>query len=302
LTSLESKLQTLIEFLKDFEIPFKLNERMERYSTIKIGGKAKIIVFPSDLHKLLALTRHLKEQKLKSYILSGGSNTLFVLDKNDSVIICTKNLRGVKFCEHCLTAYSGESIGNLVKQSTLKGLSGLEYYVGVPAFFGGALFMNFSCYNRQICDLLKEVAVLKEGAIARFNKEQLKYSYRNGGFERQDIILFATMQLENMDVKQIAKTKSKCFENRVKAQPLNYPSLGCVYKNQKDLKIGKLIDDFGLKGLRVGGAKISEKHGAFIVNENKATANDVLNLIDKTKEIVYNNVKIELETEIVILH
>jgi UDP-N-acetylmuramate dehydrogenase len=198
-------------------------------------------------------------------------------------------------------AGAGASLGSLINLACEKGLKGIEGLVGIPATLGGAISMN-ACYSGNISDRLESVRVMdvRTGKISVLKKKNIKFSYRHSGFEGY-IILEACFKLEKGDKDALLKRKKELIDIKRKKQPLEAMSAGCVFKNPEGgIAAARYIDMIGLKGRRIGGAEISKKHANFIVNRKKATAKDVLGLMDLAKKRVKSHFNIDLEPEVII--
>ena len=179
-------------------------------------------------------------------------------------------------------------------------LSGLEGLSGIPGSVGGAVVMNAGAYGKEMKDVVLSTTCMdKNGKLYTFSNEEQEFSYRNSIFQKKDYIIIETkLKLEYGKKDEIQKRMEEYFKSRKEKQPIEYPSAGSSFKRQEGIITAKLIDDVGLKGYKIGGAQVSEKHAGFIVNYNNATATDVINLINYIKEKVYSKYGIKIEEEI----
>ena len=184
-----------------------------------------------------------------------------------------------------------------------EGLSGFEFASGIPGCIGGAIRMNAGAYGSEFKDIVEEIRyITKNGKIETIQNSEANFSYRHSKFcETEDIILSAKLKLEKASPDEIMKKMQENLEHRMEKQPLNFPSAGSTFKRGDDFITAKLIDEAGLKGYKIGGAEVSEKHAGFIVNTSNATAKDVIELIEYVKKIIKEkyNINIELELEII---
>jgi UDP-N-acetylmuramate dehydrogenase len=276
---------------------------MERHTTFRIGGPAKIFYEPEQVDELSETLRRFAEQGERVYILGAGSN-LLVRDEGvaGAVIALRKGagFRDVKIEGCCVTAGAGVPLARLVKMASEAGLSGLEALVGIPGTVGGAARMNAGGRHGNIGPMVQSALVMKpDGAVERMPREKLVFGYRTSNL-KETIVLELELSLKEDQREAVVERTRAIYEEKKKSQPLFEPSAGCVFKNPPGQSAGALIDKAGLKGTAVGGAVVSEKHANFIVNRGGATASDVLKLIEIVRERVRNqfNTALELEVEI----
>ena len=283
------------------------NEPMSNYTSFKIGGPADLIVFPETKEEIQKAIWICKEKGFPYFIMGKGSN-LLVKDAGyrGVVIALCKNYEDITLLDkNSIYAGAGVTLSKLAGFAMDNSLAGLEFASGIPGSLGGAVFMNAGAYDGEMKDVITSVDLLDENGneISKTN-EEMGFGYRTSIIQKNDgkyIVLGANLKLEAGDSAQI-KTKSLELNKRRKdKQPLDLPSAGSTFKRPEGYFAAKLIDDAGLKGLSSGGAMVSEKHCGFIVNFNKATADDVITLIEMVKEKVYKQFSIELEAEIRII-
>jgi UDP-N-acetylmuramate dehydrogenase len=305
------------------------NVSLKNYSTFKIGGKAKYFTIVKTTKEILKAILWAKENKIPFFILGGGSNVLFPDEGFNGLVIKMQNAKCKMQNENSkfkIICGAGLPLMKLVLKCVKIGATGLENLAGIPGTLGGAIWGNAGAFGREIGDLVKEVKVLNVESskleIKRLKNKDCKFSYRDSIFKRKKnwIILEATLKLKKGNKKEIERKIKEILKLRKEKQPLEFPSAGSVFKNVpvKDLpkkikekfkdKIkngflpaGLLIDVAGLKGYRIGGAKISEKHANFIVNLGKAKAKDVLELIRLIKRKIKRKFGVELKEEIQII-
>lgn len=282
----------------------KENELLSKYSTIKIGGNARYIVFPNNIYEIKDAIGQAKANKLKYFILGNGSNTLFDDDGFDGVVICLKNC--IRMQKNCNFVYvdAGVNLFSLNKFLAKSNLSGLEWSYGIPGTIGGLVFMNGGSFGHEIGEFVEELLVLDENLrLKRLKREDLCFKYRSSNLEKY-IILKVKLNLLEEKSESVFKKMQECYEIKKKLQPCDKPSLGSVFKHfEKNGEIfypAKIIDELNLKGFSVGDAQVSQKHAGFIVNNGKAKSEDVKQLIEiLSKEM--NVLGYSPKTEIVIL-
>lgn len=296
-------MKDIISFIKKNKIGnYKQNVSLSNYTTYKVGGIARIIVYPKNVKKLVLLLNKLNDESVKYKVLGYGSNLVFSDKPYEGVIIKLDSFDKVKIDDTIITAGAGVSLIKLSYKALKEGLTGLEFASGIPGTVGGAVFMNAGAYKSDMGYIVSEIKVLSPDlkVITLYNKD-LNYKYRDS-FLRHNagyICLEAKLVLRHGDKKLIKELMETRRQKRLLSQPLEYPSAGSVFRNPENDFAGKLIEDCGLKGYKIGGAEVSLKHANFIINTGKASANDVMNLInyvhDKVKEKTNVDLKIEQE-------
>jgi len=279
------------------------DEIMANHTSFKIGGKADVFVVANSNEDLIQVIEYAKKNDISLFIIGNGSN-LLVSDKGIRGVVIKLGdfFREVNVEGEYVIAGSACSI-NAVAQKALEGsLSGFEWAFGIPGSIGGAVFMNAGAYGGSMSDVVYETTYLdEEYNLCVLENTKHDFGYRKSVFKSGDIkgiILSTKLKLKNGDSKDIWDEMQKYINARIEKQPLNMPSAGSVFKRPDGYFAGKLIEDSGLKGFKVGGAQVSEKHAGFIVNLGDATANDVKELIKYIQNKVKENYNVELETEI----
>lgn len=276
------------------------DELISKHTTYKVGGKAKAIVYPNSVDNLIKLLKELKSLNENYKIIGKGSNLIFSSKDYDGVLINLEELKTFKIDGNIVTAEAGVSTIKLALETAKNNLSGLEFASGIPGTIGGGVFMNAGAYNSDFSNIIKEVKYLDQDFnIKVIQNKDMKFSYRDSIFkEKRDMIIIeATMELNPKSYSEINEIILSRREKRIATQPLEYPSAGSVFRNPELAPAGKLIDDLGLKGYQIGGAKISEKHANFIINDGDATGEDIKALIDYIKEKVKNEYNVDLYLE-----
>jgi len=278
------------------------NRFLSEFSTFGIGGPIGYFSVIETVTEMQEALQFCRKEQLPFFILGKGSNCLFHDQGFPGVVLQNK----INFChweDPFVRVGSGYSFSLLGSQSARRNLTGLEFASGIPATIGGAIFMNAGANGRETFDSLHSVSYLHEdGKLVEYKKEDLSFGYRFSSFQTlKGAIVSAVFQLElGVDAR---KNQLQIIDYRKKTQPLKEQSAGCIFRNPgKGLSAGAIIEQCGLKGLTVGGAKISEIHANFIVNERQATAQNVLDLIQKIQEKVHDQTGIQLEVEIKVIH
>ena len=279
----------------------KFNEPMKNHTSFKIGGPADILCEPESIEELKAVLDATKKEGIDRMIIGNASN-LLVSDKGirGVVIKISSRMNSVEVKGNRIYAGAGALLSRISNVAIKNSLTGFENLSGIPGSFGGAIYMNAGAYGMEISDVLVEALVLTyDGEIKTVKKEDMNFGYRHSIFMENDyIILSGVLELKEGNKEEIESTVREITKRRNDKQPLNLPSAGSVFKRPEGHFAGKLIEDCGLKGYSVGGAKISEKHAGFIVNYNKATAKDVLDLIKHIEAVVYEKFGVKIEPEI----
>lgn len=271
---------------------------LRKYTTYKLEGKVECIYFPEDVKELEDLILKLDKEGTKYKILGNGSN-MIISSKYDGVLIKLEKFDKLNIDGNMVTVGAGYMLPKLILECLNKGLSGLEFSFGIPATIGGAIYQNAGAYGEQMDNVIKSVMVLdNQGNIRVLNKDDLKLGYRDSIFKHKNFIcLEAVLELKKDSYENIKQRMNTNLLNRKEKQPLEYPSAGSVFCNPPGYSAGKLIDDAGLKGFKIGDAMVSLKHANFIVNLGHATGEDVLELIEIIQEKVKDETGIFLEVE-----
>lgn len=276
----------------------KYGVSLKRYCSFKIGGRANSICFPNNEKEFLKEITRCQNNGKKFYILGNGSNVLFLDRGFAGKIISTRLLNKIYLQNDEICCEAGVNLNFLCKYCAEHGLMGIENLFGIPGTVGGAVVMNAGAYGCEICKFIKKIRIFKNGKI--IEKTAKKFSYRKGPLTDNEILLSVTFSLNKGKKENIQDLQNCVMKKRRESQPLNMPSAGSVFKRGKDFFPAKLIDEWGLKGFKKGGAMISNKHAGFIVNFGNATSEDVLYLINfvetYAKEKGYN-----FEREIIVV-
>ena len=277
-------------------------EPLSLHTSFRIGGPARILALPGSGEELAALCRLLRSLGEKPLILGNGSNVLAPDEGLDRVVAVTARAEEVRIRGNTMEAECGVSLTALSAKAAKEGLSGLAFAYGIPGTLGGALVMNAGAYGGEIKDVAEETRFLDEELRERvFRGPEQGFGYRRSAFTGDMVLLSAKLRLEPGDPETLLEECRLLLEKRRSNQPLELPSAGSAFKRPEGAYAAALIDQAGLKGFRIGGAMVSEKHAGFIVNAGGATASDVLRLLDAVRERVLRASGIALEPEIRVL-
>ena len=266
-------------------------------SSIGCGGYADVCFCPQSVTELTSLINRLKKDGIGYYILGNLTNVLPPDNGTDRAVIRTKNLNGISFTENGVFADAGVSSGALLNACKKENRSGAEFLYGVPCTLGGALYMNAGAGGVYIDEIMERVFVLRGGEALWLDRADCSYAYKRSVFmENDDVILGASLRLKSATAKEIFANESY-YAQRRKHLPKGR-SMGCVFKNPKNAFAGDLIERSGFKGLRIGGAKVSDEHANFIINDSGATAGHIRSLITVIKNGVERQYGVRLEEEI----
>lgn len=279
-----------------------LDEPMSKHTSFKIGGNADIFVKATTIEDVKYVLNFVNTNSIPLTLIGNGSN-LLVKDGGIRGITLQVSLDEIEIKENIVNVGCGVKLGMLAGMLQKEGLSGFEFASGIPGCIGGAIRMNAGAYGSEFKDIVEEITyITKNGKIETIQNSEANFSYRHSKFcDTDDIILSAKLKLEKASPDEIMKKMQENLEHRMEKQPLNFPSAGSTFKRGDDFITAKLIDEAGLKGYKIGGAEVSEKHAGFIVNTSNATAKDVIELIEYVKKIIKEkyNKNIELELEII---
>jgi len=290
----------LYEFLSSEDVKIFKNEPLSRHSTMKTGGPADIAAFPKTADAMTRLIRTAEEQEMRCMVVGNASNILFDDHGFGGLVIFTTELRGICRKENIIRAECGVSLTALAAKAAELGLSGLEFAYGIPGTVGGAVYMNAGAYGSEISHILSGSAYLSHGAPLTRCAAEHEFAYRSSIYHRTgETILSAEFILKESDPDTVRASSKRNMEARRDKQPLEYPNLGSTFKRPAGAYAGALIEAAGLKGKRIGGAEVSEKHAGFIVNRGGATSADVLRLIELIQKEVEKQTGILLEPEII---
>lgn len=298
-----NKETALLGFFDKNQIRYKLNVEMKDYTSFKIGGPAKVMVFPSLEEHIQKAMAYCNQNNIHYFILGKGSN-LLVSDKGyDGVIICTccEGLQNIeKIDEETIRCQAGVNLSVLCKYALDHGLSGLEFAYGIPGSVGGAAYMNAGAYGGEMKNVVfRCYHISKSGENGYFESSDLEFSYRHSVYSNLNYcITHVYIKLKKADKHAIQEKMKDLIGRRKEKQPLEYPSGGSTFKRPDGAYASALIEECGLKGMSFGDAQVSEKHSGFVINIGNATCKDVLDLVEYIKEKVAKKTGYQLECEI----
>ena len=295
-------MEKFLDALMSFAGPdrVKLDQPMERYTTFRIGGPADVMFFPETPQEILVAQALATESGVPVTVIGCGSN-LLVSDAGirGLVIALGKPFSRIEVRGNAIFAQAGARLSAVANAALAHGLTGLEFASGIPGSVGGGAYMNAGAYGGQLSDVLTEVELLRDGMAVRVPASEMDFGYRHSAaMESGALITGATFALQPGDPEEIRARMDDLNGRRRDKQPLEYPSAGSTFKRPEGYFAGALIEQAGLKGCRIGGAMVSEKHAGFIVNAGNATAQDVFELIMRVQHTVLDRSGVWLEPEV----
>lgn len=292
----------ICEYVKNEGISYIENEPMALHTTFKIGGPARLAVFPKNENEISDVIKKCKEENVRYMVVGNGSNLLVADEGIDAVVILLgKEFGDVKLIDDTtIFAEAGASLMKVCRFALENGLSGLEFAYGIPGSCGGGAFMNAGAYGGELGDVMFRCDHIdKDGNKGSLEGDDLKLAYRHSAYyENGCIITGAYFKMQKADKEEIKTKMNDYMSRRRDKQPLEYPSAGSTFKRPEGNFAGALIEQCGLKGTSVGGAEISTKHAGFVINKGGATCKDVLDLCKKVADTVKAEKGIDLEMEV----
>ncbi len=295
-------MKEFLDELEDMNIgKIERNVPLYKYTTYRVGGIASAIVYPKNVDSLMKLIRFVRSKDIPFKILGFGSNLLFSSKQYNGILIRLDEFRNLEFFGTSkVRVGAGYSLVKLSLQAAKRGLAGLEFAAGIPGTVGGAVFMNAGAYKSDMGYIVQDITVLTPDLrIIKLENKELDFHYRSSFLQKHPgyICLEAVIRLEKGDKNAIEEVIKDRRRRRIESQPLNFPSAGSVFRNPEGMFAGKMIEDLGLKGFQIGGAKVSEKHANFIINYDHATGEDIKSLIEYVREKVKKEYHVELKVE-----
>ena len=294
-----SSVRNILSGILEKELIYE-NEPMSRHTSFKVGGNAAFLVTPETEQQVVALKKALRD--INHIVIGKGSNLLFPDEGYDGVVVELGSLfSDIKVCGNEIIAQSGALLSKIANIAAEHGLGGFEFASGIPGSLGGAVAMNAGAYGGEMKDVVVSSRCVGESGNVLIVEDH-DFSYRHSIFLDTNLVVLETViKLQPRDVGEIRAEMLELNRRRKEKQPLEYPSAGSTFKRPEGYFAGKLIQDAGLMGYRVGGAMVSEKHAGFVINYDNATTNDILNLMDHIKSEVYMRFGVELEPEVKII-
>lgn len=291
------------EFLKKQDVEFFKDFSLKTLSAIAIGSTTEYFIKPDSVFKFLKVLECLISAAIPFKVIGRMTNILPSDNHFYGAYISTSKIDKYYVAENVLTVECGAALSRVIKEIASENLGGLHQLYGIPGSVGGMIYSNAGAYGKCISDPLIDAVVFSpDQGIFTLSKNDMDFAYRDSIFKHRDIYLLSARFLLNKDSSEnIFENLGRVITLRKRSQPYSDKSLGSVFKRCGGVPVSRLIDELGLKGLSVGGAKISEKHAGFIINDGNATAADVKQLIAIIKDKLYNSYGIIAEEEIEIM-
>lgn len=291
--------------LMDLNLSMKIefDEPLSKYTYTKTGGPADAVAFPETKEDLKTLINWVKDNQIPLTILGNASNLIVRDGGIRGLVIILTSMKEMSINGNEVYAQSGVPLIEVSRKAGASSLTGLEFACGIPGSIGGAVYMNAGAYGGEVADVIESVDVLtREGEFKTIQCEECEFSYRHSVFQtNEDIVIGVKFVLAQGDGEAIHAKMAELTHLRESKQPLEYPSCGSVFKRPTGYFTGKLIQEAGLQGYRIGGAEVSKKHAGFIVNIDNATATDYVRLIEYIQEVIWRNNQVRLEPEVRII-
>ncbi|MCM8710159.1 UDP-N-acetylmuramate dehydrogenase [Clostridium sp. SYSU_GA19001] len=280
-----------------------IDEPMKNHTSFKVGGPADILVTPENYDEVVKIIKLCNDKNVPYYIVGKGSNLLVKDGGFRGVVIKLTKLDNIKVDNNKIIVQCGAELCKVSDAALKNSLTGFEFACGIPGTVGGAVTMNAGAYNGEISQVIQSALVAdKEGNLITLNKEQLELGYRMSAVQKYGYtVLEVTFELSKGDYSKIKERIDDLTRRREEKQPLEYPSAGSTFKRPEGHFTGKLIEDCALKGYKLGGAQISDKHAGFVINKENATAKDILNLIEYIQATVKERFNVDLHPEVRII-
>lgn len=278
----------------------KENINMAPYCSMKVGGRAKYLALPKNEEELVSAVRYFRESGEKYIVVGNCSNLIFTDAGYDGAVISTTDMKCLSFENGVISSLCGDTLSSLARVALENSLTGLEFCYGIPGTVGGAVFMNAGAYGGEISEHLISGRFLNaNNEIVTLKGDELEFGYRKSRLMREELILIsADFKAEIGEKSEIRAKMDELMQKRKSKQPLEFPSCGSAFKRPEGYFAGALIEQCGLKGFAIGGARVSEKHAGFIINGGNATATDVIDLLEYVSKEVFKNTGVTLEPEI----
>lgn len=284
-------------------VEYRESEPLSKHTTFRIGGPARYFFMPENAGQLSAVIDYCRTNNERYAVIGNGSNILFSDDGFDGFVIqIYNNMNKISVQDDTIYAEAGALLSRIATAARDNGLTGMEFAAGIPGTLGGAVVMNAGAYGGEMKDIIDYVDILEaDGAVKRYDCKEMNFGYRHSIVTGDRIVVGACIRLKYGRVEDISRRMNELREARVSKQPLEYPSAGSTFKRPDGYFAGKLIQESGLRGYRIGGAMVSEKHCGFVINYDNATCEDVLQLIDDVKSIVNDKFGVMMEPEVKII-
>lgn len=282
----------------------KLDEPMKLHTTFKVGGSADYYVIPHSADEISRIIGLCRETETDYYLLGKGSNLLVSDEGYRGIVIqIYRNMNIIEADGEYMKVQAGALLSEIAAKAAQNCLTGMEFAAGIPGTLGGALVMNAGAYDGEMRDVVVSAKLLTaDGEIIELSGEEMEFGYRSSVVERKGyVVLEALLKLKQGDRQQILDRMKELRILRETKQPVQFPSAGSTFKRPEGHFAGKLIMDAGLRGYRIGGAQVAEKHCGFVINKGGATAEDIIKLIRYIKKVVKEKSGIDLKAEVKML-
>jgi len=286
--------------LTDFEKIVRPDEPLAMHTWFQLGGPAEHFAEPQNADQLIALVRRCREEDVPVRLLGSGSNVLVRDEGVPGMVIrlIAPAFGDIRVDGRSVTASSGAALGRVITTAVHQGLAGLESLIGIPGTLGGALHGNAGTHGGDVGQWTAAATVVtRSGEVRDHDRDEMDFGYRRSSLDEL-VILEAKLELDEDDPRELTRRMQKNWILRKASQPMGHQCAGCVFRNPRGARAGELIEDAGLKGTRVGGAVVSDRHANFIVAEPECTSQDVLRLIDLIRGQVHDRLGVELEREL----
>lgn len=275
---------------------------MSSYTTMQVGGIASVVAFVRSAEEMITAIREAKNNCVKYVVMGNGSNVVFSDEGFDGLVIVTSEMKEFSIERNIIKADCGASLSRISAAAQRAELTGLEFAYGIPGTIGGGVVMNAGAFGGNLSDVVISSICYdtKNETIRKIDGAEHQFRYRDSVYQKNPnlIVLAVMMRLEHGKMEDIVSKMNENIKTRKEKQPLEYPSAGSVFKRPIGYYAGELIENCGLKGYRIGGAEVSEKHAGFIVNRGEATADDVTRLVNHVRSTVFDQYAVDLECEI----
>lgn len=284
------------------DLKYVKDEPMSRHTSFRVGGAARRMAFPCTTEQLVILMGVAEECGVRPFLMGNGTNLLVDDAGLDTLVVNTSELlTKIERADACtIAAEAGASLSRIASFACAQGLSGLAFAHGIPGTLGGGVAMNAGAYESDLSHVVSEVTALFPDGIRTLHGEELAFGYRRSIFtDHPDaVVLRAKLRLDHGKEDDIRAEMDALMERRKKSQPLNLPSAGSFFKRPEGHFAGALIEGCALKGVREGGAQVSEKHAGFVVNAGGATCADIVALAERVRAVVYEKTGVTLMPEV----
>lgn len=285
----------------------RFDEPADRYASLGVGGRIDALAFPKNLEELAETVAFLKSRRIPFLPIGNWTNLIVTSKGYRGVLISLSAMRTLEKQDGSgghvrLEAGAGLLLSEIVALTVQESLTGMEFCAGIPGSVGGALRMNAGAFGGEVKDVCLRLSFWDPlGGLRTVNRDSLNFSYRNLDLPAESIIIGAVFGLKRGERATIAGRVREIITLRKEKHPLEFRNAGSIFKNPRAIPAGRLVEAAGLKGTRIGDAQVSEKHGNFIINRGRATAEEILSLIDLVQKRVFETTGYTLETEVKII-